>query len=84
MAEVECTDIEEFIDYLVDRIGDDFVEAFKFHFGEEMLTEVIMDNNLLDIDAVIDYIKEEDGTGILASYDGIENEEGEYYIYRTN
>ena len=84
MAEAECADVEEFIDYLVDSISDDFVGNFKFDFGEEMLTEVVMNNNLLDIDAVIDYIKEEDGRGILASYDGIENEEGEYYIYRTN
>ena len=84
MAEAECADIEEFIDYLVDSISDDFVGNFKFDFGEEMLTEVIMNNNLLDIDAVIDYIKEEDGRGILATYDGVENEEGEYYIYRTN
>ena len=84
MAEAECTDIEEFIDYLVDSISDDFVGNFKFDFGEEMLTEVVMNNNLLDIDAVIDYIEEEGGRGILASYDGVENEEGEYYIYRTN
>ena len=84
MAEAECADVEEFIDYLVDSISDDFVGNFKFNFGEEMLTETIMKNNLLDMDAVIDYIKEEDGRGILASYDGVENEEGEYYIYRID
>ena len=84
MAEAECEDVEEFIDYLVDSIRDDFVEEFKFNFGGKMLTEVIMNNNLLDMDAVVDYIKETDGRGIIASYDGIENEEGEYYIYRTN
>ena len=84
MAEAECADVEEFIDYLVDSISDDFVGNFKFDFGEEMLTEVIMNNNLLDMDAVVDYIKKTDGRGIIASYDGIENEEGEYYIYRTN
>ena len=84
MAEAECTDIEEFIDYLVDSISDDFVGNFKFDFGEEMLTEVVMNNNLLDMDAVIGYIKEEDGRGIIATYDGVENEEGEYYIYRID
>ena len=84
MAEAECEDVEEFIDYLVDSIRDDFVEEFKFNFGGKMLTEVIMNNNLLDMDAVVDYIKETDGRGILATYDGVENEEGEYYIYRTN
>ena len=84
MAEAECEDVEEFIDYLVDSIRDDFVEEFKFNFGGKMLTEVIMNNNLLDMDAVVDYIKETDGRGIIASYDGIENEEGEYYIYRID
>ena len=84
MVEAECEDVEEFIDYLVDSIRYDFVEEFKFNFGEKMLTEVIMNNNLLDMDAVVDYIKETDGRGILATYDGVENEEGEYYIYRTN
>ena len=40
--------------------------------------------DLLDIDAIIDYIKEQDGRGILAGYDGVENEEEEYFIYRIN
>lgn len=84
MAEAECTDVEEFINYLVDSISDNFVGQFKFDFGEEMLIEVIMNNNLLDMVAVIDYIKETDGRGTLASYDGVENEEGEYYIYRID
>lgn len=84
MSEAECTDVDEFIDYLVDSIRDDFVKEFELNFGEKLLIEVIMNNNLLDMDAVIDYIKENDGRGILASYDGVENEEGEYYIYRTN
>ena len=84
MAEAECVDVDEFIDYLVDSISDDFVGNFKFDFGEKMLTEVIMNNNLLDMDAVINYIKETDGRGIIASYDGIENEKGEYYIYRID
>lgn len=83
MAEAECVDVDEFIDYLVDSISDDFVGQFKFDFGEGMLTEVIMNNNLLDMDAVIDYIKKTEGRGIIASYDGVENEE-EYYIYRIN
>lgn len=83
MAEAECIDVDEFIDYLVDSI-DDFVEEFKFNFVEKMLAKVIMNNNLFDMDAVVDYIKETDGRGILATYDGVENEEGEYYIYRTN
>ena len=84
MAEAECTTIEEFVEYMVDRIRDDLVGQFEFDFGKDALRDVVSRYNLLDMDAVIDYIKEEDGRGILASYDGVENEEGEYFIYRIN
>ena len=84
MAEAECTTIEEFVEYMVDRISDDLVGQFEFDFGKDTLRDVISRYNLLDMDAVIDYIKEQDGREILASYDGVENEEGEYFIYRIN
>lgn len=84
MAEAECTTIEEFVEYMVDRIRDDLVGQFEFDFGKDQLADVVSRYNLLDMDAVIDYIKEQDDRGILASYDGVENEEGEYFIYRIN
>ena len=84
MAEAECTTIEEFVEYMVDGIKDDLVGQFEFDFGKDQLADVVSRYNLLDMDAVINYIKEQDGRGIMAGYDGIENEEGEYYIYRTN
>ena len=84
MAEAECTMIEEFVEYMVDGIKDDLVGQFEFDFGKDQLADVVSRYNLLDMDAVINYIKEQDGRGIMAGYDGIENEEGEYYIYRTN
>ena len=84
MAEAECTTIEEFVEYMVDGIRDDLVGQFEFDFGKDTLRDVISRYNLLDIDAVINYIKEEDGRGIMAGYDGVENEEGEYFIYRID
>ena len=84
MAEAECTTIEEFVEYMVDRIRDDLVGQFEFDFGKDTLRDVISRYNLLDMDAVIDYIKEQDGRGIMAGYEGIENEVGEYFIYRIN
>ena len=84
MAEAECTTIEEFVEYMVDRIRDDLVGQFEFDFGKDTLRDVVSRYNLLDMDAVIDYIKEQDGRGIMAGYDGVENEEGEYFIYRMN
>lgn len=82
VAEVDTK--EDFVEYMVDRIRNDLVEEFEFNFGKDMLRDVVSRYDLLDVDAVIDYIKEQDGRGILASYDGKENEEGEYFIYRIN
>lgn len=71
-------------EYLVDSI-DDYVEEFKFEFGEEELSEVVKRNNLVDWDAVIEETKEVDGRGpTLAGYDGVEIDWDDYYIYRTN
>lgn len=84
MAEAECTTIEEFVEYMVDGIKDDLVGQFEFDFGKDQLADVVSRYNLLDMDAVINYIKEQDGRGIMAGYDGVENEEGEYFIYRIN
>lgn len=71
-------------DYLVDTV-DDFVEQYKFEFGEEQLSEVVKRYNLVDWDAVIEETKELDGRGpMLAGYDGIEIDWDDYYIYRTN
>ena len=69
---------------MVDRIRYDLVGQFEFDFGKDQLTDVVSRYNLLDMDAVIDYIKGQYGRGIMASYDGVENEEGEYYIYRID
>lgn len=75
---------ERLTEYLVDSI-DDYVEEFKFEFGEDELNEVVERNNLVDWDAVIEETKELDGRGsMLAEYDGVEIDWDDYYIYRTN
>ncbi len=83
IAEADCETKEDYIEYLC-RGYSDSVEWFKDSFGEDMLNDAINKYNLLDIPKVIDYIKEEAGRGILASWNGIEEEEGEYFIYRLN
>lgn len=84
MLEAECETEEDYLEYLISRIEDNYVEEFEFQFGSDYLTRVINEYNLLDVDEVVDYIKEQDGRGILASYDSIENEIDEYFIYRLN
>ena len=75
---------DKLTEYLMDSV-DDFVEQYKFEFGEEQLSEVVKQHNLVDWDAVIEETKELDGRGpMLAGYDGIEIDYDDYYIYRTN
>ena len=84
MAEAGVDNKEDFVEYMVDGIRNDLVGQFEFDFGKDELRDVVSRYDLLDIDAIIDYIKEQDGRGILAGYDGVENEEEEYFIYRIN
>ena len=82
IAEADCENIEDYIEYLCNGY-ENSIEWFEFNFGKDALTDVVNKYNLLDIEKVIDYIKDTDGRGVLAGYDGVENEEGEYFIYRT-
>ena len=84
MSEAGVDTKEDFVEYMVDGIRNDLVGEFEFNFGKNELRDVVSRYNLLDVDAIIDYIKEQEGREILAGYDGIENEEGEYFIYRIN
>lgn len=83
MADVDCETKEDYIEYLCGNYSDGF-EWFNSNFGSSELNHVINDYNLIDIDKVINYIRNTDGRNILASYDNVENEEGEYFIYRIN
>lgn len=85
-------DNDDLIELMVEDMNNDYddpVEWYKDTFGEESLSEVAIEKNLVDLDTVIEELKSLDGRGnTLSSYDGSENEEkvnGEwFYIYRTN
>ena len=75
---------EEFLEYLIECYEDP-VEWFKDMFGMEEFTNTIEEYNLIDWEAVINEAIEVDGCGhFIATYDGEENEMGEYFIYRLN
>ena len=75
---------DEFLEYLIECY-DDPVEWFKDMFGMEEFTNTIEEYNLIDWEAVINEAIEVDGCGhFIATYDGVENEMGEYFIYRLN
>ena len=75
---------EEFLEYLIECY-DDPVEWFKDMFGMEEFTNTIEEYNLIDWESVINEAIEVDGCGhFIATYDGVENEMDEYFIYRLN
>lgn len=62
-----------------------WMEEYKFQFGEEEFQKVLIRENLIDIEELAKYCVDIDGVGhYIASYDGDETEHEGYYIYRTN
>lgn len=77
-----CDNEEELIDLLCEE---DSVEWFKSVFGIDEYNRIVIENDLIDWEEVIEWTKEVDGRGIMASYDGIEMElENDLYAYRIN
>ena len=74
-----CENEEELIDLLCEE---DSVEWFKSMFGIDEYNRIIIENDLIDWNEVIEWTKEVDGRGIMASYDGVEMElENDLYGY---
>lgn len=83
MENAGCDNEDEFLEYLCDQ--EDSVDYFKFNFGQDEYNRIIIENNLIDWDSVIQWVKDIDGRGIMAGYDGIEIElENNLYAYRIN
>ena len=78
-------DEEDAIDKYVDEAGD-AIEWFKMEFGEDYFNKTVMDNGLVDLDALAAACTEADGpANELARYDGKEIElPCGYYCYRSN
>lgn len=75
---------ESFIDYLIEQQGDS-IDWFRFNFGERDFNDTIIERNLIDLDKLARECVDIDGVAhFLASYDGNEIEDGEYYLYRIN
>jgi len=84
ISENGCKNKDEYIEYLTD--GVDSIQDFKDNFGIDEFSRICVENSFIDIDKVIELIKEWDGRGIsLASYDGDELDiENNFYAYRID
>ena len=84
MEDREVKDEKEFLNSLCNQWADG-IEWYFENFGEEEFLRVVEENRLYDVDKVIAYIKEHDGRGCIASWDGEEIElEHNYYAYRID
>lgn len=84
---VDIDDLKEkYLDFLTTDSISDYIEEFRYQFGEDMFSEVVKRNNLIDNDALADFCIRSDGLGHnIASYDGKEIylDKG-FSAYRTN
>ena len=83
MKERNCKEEYEFLESL----NDDYEDGLQWmieNFGMDEVEACVKNYNLLDYDEIIDWIEETDGRGCLATYDGVEHEWCDYYIYRVN
>ena len=79
---VDCK--KAFLEALVMEVEDP-VEWFKHMFGKDEFKYTCEEVELIDWEAVINKAIGIDGRGhFIATYDGEENEVGEYFIYRLN
>jgi hypothetical protein len=76
---------ENYLNTLNVAIDGQWMEEYKFQFGESEFQRVLIQENLIDIEELAKYCVDIDGVGhFIASYDGDETEHEGYYVYRTN
>lgn len=76
---------ENYLEGLNASIDGQWMDEYKFQFGESEFQQVLIRENLIDIEELSKYCVDIDGVGhFIASYDGDETEYNGYYIYRTN
>ena len=76
---------DNYFNNLQDSIKGQEIEEYKFQFGEQDFQNILIEEGLIDIEALATWCVDMDGVAhYLASYDGEEIDENGYYIYRTN
>lgn len=88
-------DVENKIENFIESLNDNYengLEYWKQNFGDEDISRIAKENNLINEDDVAEWLVEEDGRGsLLSGYDGEEDyikitfrgDSYEYYIYRV-
>lgn len=76
---------DNYFNALQSSIDGQWMEEYKFQFGESEFQRVLDHEGLIDTDSLAKWCVDMDGVAhYLAHYDGEEYEQDGYYIYRTN
>ena len=76
---------DNYYNCLKDSLSGNYIDEYKFQFGDKEFQRVLIEHDLIDITALAKWCVEMDGVAYtLATYDGDEIECNGYYIYRTN
>ena len=76
---------DNYYNCLKDSLSGNYIDEYKFQFGDKEFQRVLLNENLIDIEEMSKWCVDMDGVGhYLAPYDGDEIECNGYYIYRTN
>ena len=76
---------DNYCNCLKDSLSGNYIDEFKYQFGDDMFNDIVIKENLIDIEEMAKWCVDMDGVGhTLASYDGDETECNGYYIYRIN
>lgn len=76
---------ENYLEGLNASINGQWMDEYKYQFGESEFQRVLIQESLIDIEELAKYCVDIDGVShFIASYDGEETEQDGYYIYRTN
>ena len=76
---------DNYYNCLKDSLSGNYIDEYKFQFGDKEFQRVLLNENLIDIEEMSKWCVDMDGVGhYLAPYDGDETECNGYYIYRTN
>ena len=84
-AQKDDFDAEDYIDEFVEDMNnqEDSIEWFRFHYGEEEFTEVVLNNNLIDIDEVVDDVDWYDWFDNSTLTDEVLSDDGETFLFEA-
>ena len=74
---------DNYYNSLQDSIQNNWIDEFKFQFGDDLFNDIVIKENLIDIEALAKWCVDMDGVAhTLATWDGEETETNGYYFYQ--